>query len=554
MARDGSASQQLKPRAPAALLGLLTVLAYSAIAGFTLFNAQTFTAEIAALVRGWWYTTGAVTPYSAADTPHEMPLYFYELGYWQQLVGGGHITGRVLSIVLGAISGALLFVICRRLTANTLVALAATFIFLATPSTSFFFATATSAATVSTLFLAAVWLIVDSMGKPRAHVSAAFGLVCALLYFTRQDSILAIIVLIPLYIAAVGRDRALQAVSVVATIVVTAALLAVLLPAKFHVLALNLPVVGPMLGDAGLLGPDYTLLTRGTHGGGGLDAALDPVNLKGFVESFVLPNAGTIILSLALFAVAQGPLRVLWIAPLYFIWLALTQYVTFASAEGCESCMQQATPSFIGIGALAAALTLAMSGRWAKNRGFATSTVVIIGALAAVALNTLAPRFATHPATASFPRQMLDGLHSPPELAEIRALATWVASTLKTKEPVLVIQGLGGREVAALPFAVAATGHAMPGESLELKATRRTINQSLVGEMRQSVRSAVEAAGLWSDEIMHRWIEKDYNVILLQDDPSTAALKKEIETGFDRGLATRYRGASIVLYTRKPAP
>jgi hypothetical protein len=134
------------------------------------------------------------------------------------------------------------------------------------------------------------------------------------------------------------------------------------------------------------------------------------------------------------------------------------------------------------------------------------------------------------------------------------AITTWVASALKTKEPVLVIQGLGRREIAALPYAVAATGHAMPAESLELKATQRTINQSLVGEMRESVRMAVEADGLWSEDIMRRWIEKDYNLILLQDDASTAALKKEIEAGFDRGLATRYRGTSIVLYTRKPAP
>jgi hypothetical protein len=399
MARNRSASQQRKPQAPAAVLGMLTVAAYAAIATFTLFNAQTFAAETAALIRSWWYATGAVMPYSAADAPGEMPLYFYELGYWQLLAGAGHLTGRVLSIGLGAVSGALLFVICRRLTANTLVAFAATFIFLATPSTSFFFATATPAATASTLLLAAVWLIVDSMGKPRAHVSAAFGLVCGLLYFTRQESILAVVVLVPLYIAAVGRNRALQALCVLGVLALTAALLISVFPAKFQILALNLPIVGPMLGDAGVLGPDYTLVARGTHGGAGFDAAIDPVNLKGFFESFVLPNVGTILLSLGVFAVAQGPLRILWIAPLYFLWLALTNYLTFASAEGCEACMQPATPSFIAIGALAAALTLAMSGRWAKSRGLATGTVVIAGALIAVALNTLAPRLATHPAT-----------------------------------------------------------------------------------------------------------------------------------------------------------
>src|SRR5690349_7448239 len=142
MSEGGSASRELRRRAPIALLGLSAVAAYGVIAVFTLFNAQTFTAEVSALVRGWWYATGAAVPYGAADMPPDMPLYFYEVGYWQRLLGAGFLSSRLLSIALGAVSGILLFSICRRLTANTLVAAAAAFIFLATPSTSFYFATA----------------------------------------------------------------------------------------------------------------------------------------------------------------------------------------------------------------------------------------------------------------------------------------------------------------------------------------------------------------------------------------------------------------------------
>ena len=148
---------------------------------------------------------------------------------------------------------------------------------------------------------------------------------------------------------------------------------------------------------------------------------------------------------------------------------------------------------------------------------------------------------------------MLDGLTAAPELAEIPALTRWTAAQLKTKQPVLVIHGLGHNDVAALPYAVVAAGHAMPAESLDLIATERTINESLVGEMRESVRAAVEADGLWSEETMQRWIEKDYNVILLLDDAGTAALKKEIEARFDPAGATRYRGRNILLFTRKLA-
>jgi hypothetical protein len=553
MSEGGVTSQGFRRWAPAALLGFLAVATYAAIAVFTLFNAQTFPAEVSALVRGWWYASGAVTPYSAADTPAEMPLYFYQLGFWQQIAGPGHLSGRILSVILGAVSGVLLFSICRKLTANTAVAAAAAFIFLATPSTAFFFATATSAASVAALHLLAVWIIVRSMGRPHTAFSALMGLVCAALYFTRQEMILGVVVLIPLYIAAVGRDRARHGMIALGAFGAFTALMIAIFPGKFLELAFNLPMLGPILGEAGLLGADYTLVARGTHGPPGAGAALQAENLRGLFESFVLPNAGTLLLALGLFAAARGPLRLLWIAPLYFLWLAMTQYTNLSADGACDTCMHPATPTFIAIGALAAALTLATSGRWTKRHGLTQGSAVAIGAIAAVIINTIAPRLASHPAAHSFPRPMLDGVTAAPELSEIPVLTRWTASQLKTKQPVLVIHGLGRTDVAALPYAVAAAGHAMPAESLDLIATERTINQSLVGEMRESVRAAVEADGLWSEETMQRWIARDYNAILLQDDAGTAALKKDIQARFDQAAATRYRGRDILLFTRKPA-
>jgi len=555
MSEGRSASQELKRRAPAALLGLSAIALYGVITVFALFHGQTFAAEVSALVRGWWYALGLARPYAGTDLPTAMPLYFYEIGYWQRLVGQGHVAGRALSIVLGAASGVLLFSICRRLTANTAVAAAAVFIFLATPSTSYFFATATSAATVAVLHLLAVWIIVISMGRPRAYMSALMGLVCAALYFLRQDMALGVVVLIPLYIAAVGRGRALQALIVLGVLAVTAALVIAAFPAKFHLIALKLPLIGGALGDAGLLGPDYTLLSRGTHGPSGLGAALEISNLQGFLESFVLPNLGTIAFAVALFAAAAGPLKVLWIAPLYFLWLAFTHYVDFSAKALCETCMLPATPTFAAVGALAAALTLAMSGRMAKRSSLSAGTIVAGGAVIAVALNAFAPMLAAHPQAKSFPAPMLNGLNAPAELTYLPALTAWAAAEIKSKDSVLVLHGLGRTDVAALPYAVVAAGHRLAPVSLDLAEKRRTINQSLVGDMRESVRAAVEADGLWSEEILRRWIARDYNVILLQDDTSVnvAAIKKEIETRFDQTGQTRYRGSDILLFTRKPA-
>ncbi len=555
MAEGGFASQDLRRRAPAALLGVLAVAGYAFIAVFTLFHAQTFTAEVSALVRGWWYATGAVTPYAGADMPQDMPLYFYEVGFWQRLTGAGHLTGRLLSILLGAASGLLLFGVCRKLTGNTAVAAAAAFMFLATPATSFFFATATPAATLSLLHLIAIWLIVDGIGKPRAAASAVMGLVCAAIYFMRQDMLLSIVVLAPLYVLAVGRDRGLQAAIVLGALAVSAGVVLALFPARFHTFALDLPLIGAALGDADLLGPDYTLIARGTHGGGGFGAAFDSANLIGFLDSFLLPNLGTCLLAVALFVTARGPLRVLWIAPLYFFWLALAHYTAISAEAGCTTCMHPVTPAFAAVGALAAALTLATSGQWAKRHGVSPGTAIVAGALIAVALNTLAPRLASAPAARAFPGPLLDSVTPPPELSEIPALTRWLAGALKTKDPVLVIHGLGESDVAALPYAVTAAGHTLAPISLDLRATRRTINQSLVGDMRASVRDAVEDSGLWSGDTLRRWIERDYNVVVFQDDPApaVAAVRKSIEAAFDVASATRYRGHQIIVFTRKTA-
>lgn len=552
MAEGDSVSRTIRRRAPAALLGLAAVAAYGLVTVFTLFNGQTFTAEVSALVRSWWYSGGAISPYTATDATRAMPLYFYELGFWQQIGGAGHITGRVLSILLGAVSGLLLFDICRRLTANTAAAAAATFLFLATPTTAFFLASATPAATVAALHLIAILTIVASVGRPRAPFSFAMGVLCAALYLTSRGMIAGIVVLAPLYILAVGRDRILQTVSLLAGMGVVMAGAVLLLPPQFGPFALNLPFVGGILGDAGLLGPNYTLVARGTHGFDGAGTALSVVGLQQLLETFVLPNLGTLVLALVLFLVARGPLRFLWIVPLYFLWLA------FAYHMGLDGLGPLAvlgmTPVFAAIGALAAALALAMSAQWAKRNNLPPGGVLVAGAAIALALNAAAPILATTPMLKGFPRPLLDGLRNPPEIPQLPVLARWVSNQVPPRTPILVMHDLGPRDLPALAYAVALAGHPMPPQSLDLRSTRRTINESLEGAAREGVRAALEEEGLWSSDTLRRWIARDYNAILLQDgaDRQTAAVKQLIESHFDRSGATMYRGRPLLLYTRRP--
>src|SRR4051812_23801504 len=175
---------------PASLLLLATIAVYGAVAGKVLLHGQTFTEEVTALIKSWWYVSGVVRPYTATDATWTMPGYFYVLGAWQELAGIGPLGARALSIGLGVVNGVLLFLICRRLTANTVAAAAGVFIFLATPATVFYFASATPAALASVLHLAAIWLIVAHLGRPRLWATVAMALLCVAMVLVRQNMLL----------------------------------------------------------------------------------------------------------------------------------------------------------------------------------------------------------------------------------------------------------------------------------------------------------------------------------------------------------------------------
>ena len=379
-----AARPDLLPRA-VLLLGAIGV--FGAIAGLTLLKAPISAGEIAYLVKSLWYVGGQVAPYTTTDATGDMPLYFYQLGFWQQLENIGIVPARVLSMGFGVINGLLLFVICRRLTANTLAAAAAVFIFLGTPATAAFFATATPTATVSALHLAAVWVIVANMGRQRPVASVAMGVLCAALYFYRQDMALGIVVLVPLYIAAIGRKRAAHTLILIAAFAVVTAAVLFAFPDKLAHYALRLPVIAPLLERAGLLAPNFTLIDKGSTGV--LPTAFVPAYI---VDGFLLPYSGTLILALGLFILVGGPLRVLWIVPLYFFWLAAAHI--FGLREYCAGCIGAAAPYFSGIGALAAALSLAMLAHRARQNMIPAAPCILIGATLVVALNTFAPMLA----------------------------------------------------------------------------------------------------------------------------------------------------------------
>jgi hypothetical protein len=454
-----------------------------------------------------------------------------------------------MSVGFGVVSAALLFMICKRLTANTLAAAAGVFIYLASPATAFYFAQATPAATVAALHLAAVWLIVANLGKQRPWITVLMGLLCVALYFYKQSMILAVIVLAPLYIAAIGRKRGLHTAILIAVMAAATAGLVFSFPDKLGAYALRLPVIAPLLEQIGLLSPNFVLIDKGSTGAVTMAPAFGRFSPTDLLDTLLLPYSGTIILAVALLAVAGGGLRVLWIAPLYFLWLAAAHYV---GALGiCTRCVADHVPAFSAIGALAAALTLTMIAQRARRHGIPAGPPVLIGAVAAVALNAFAPHFALRDDARGFPIPLMS--HTS-ERADIDTMARWVAANAPPREPILVLHSQGKQKLAALPYTVFLANHMMPVQSLDPASTKRTLKTNLDAAARESVQAAIEEESLWTDETLMRWLARDYDVVLFQEDKTTdqRAQIAAIAARFDLAASTVFRGATIHLYKRKP--
>lgn len=544
------------PPAGLLLLGILAV--YAVLGGQTLLHGPSLPEEVSALIRGWWYAGAApgtaVQPYSAADATGSMPLYFYQLGFWQKLAGIGPLPGRLLSLAIGLLDGILLFLICKRLTANTVASAAAAFIFLATPATVFAFATATPAATIAFLHLAAVWLIVAHMGRPKAWASVAIGVLCAVLYFYRQDMILAVVVLLPLYVAAVGRaGRWQHAAIAVAALAVTAGSLLMLFPGKLADYALRLPVIYPLIERLGGIAPNFQLIDQGTSGANPMVFSLARIRFMDVVEGFVLPYSGTILAALAVLVLAGHGLRILWIPALYFLWLAAAH--TLGAPGFCTGCATSYAPAYIGIGALSAGLAFALLARHAKGWGVPAPVAIISAATLAVGLNMFMPALAKTPPYHMYPAQLMGETASVDERADTVALARWIAGRTERSEAILAIHSLGRKHLPALPWAIFLSGHLMPVQSFDPPATRRILSPRLTGQQKERVQAALEAESLWTDETLRRWVERDYDLILFQHDYSLnqAALLGAITARFDLVGATRYQDQDISLYKRKAA-
>jgi hypothetical protein len=515
---------------PAGFVLLAGLAAYAAVASNAVANARLEFEEIGYLIKAWWYVTGALMPFSAADAAPTMPLFPYGLGALQTQIGLSATAARIAMVVLGLLNAVLLFSLCRKLTANSLASAAAVLLFIGTPATSYSFTVVSPVALVSLMHLIALWLLVLSVGRPKMWRSVVMGAVLAAIVLMNFDMALPVLFLIGLFMAAAGSARWVHGAVVIAVIAAIFGLLGFMLPDQFTAYLLNQPLVRDLMG-LGTASSQFSIIRIAE------DA----------FEGVLLPYGGTIMLCLLLFALTlRGP-RVFWLVPIYFVFSIVALAVVHA--PGCDVCLAMAPSQVTSVGALGAAMTLAFLARLARQQNLAGAPLIIGGVFLALALNTFAPVLATREALHTFPAEMLKQPRPGAEQDDIAALMRFIGQNVPAgAEPVLLMHRL-----PALPYAVHMAGRRFAAVGINPVASMRGLPATLSGARRESALAALERTGGWSAETLRRWIERDYDLVIWQDgavamDAMIAAL---LQTGFETAGTTEYRGAKLTLYKRK---
>jgi hypothetical protein len=509
-------------------------------------NARLTTEEAGGLIRALWYASGAVRPFSSADAANAMPLYPYLVGLWQSAFGADPLVARQLSIILTVVDAALLFTICRRLTANTQVAAAAVFLFLVTPAAAYFHATAVPVAALTLLHLTAILAIVHSLGRPRLWLSAALGLCFAGMILIDRDALASVLFLGPLFIVAVGRRRAPQAAVLMVVFGGVIGATAALFGERWLDVLRWGPVMAPIWQAVGLAPRAFALIEANTREGAAAAISV-PRNLTSIIiDSIVLPYGAAICGALLLFAVSGRALRVLWAVPLYVLWLIGARVISVLSGRG-EDLIQFAAGD-LAIAALGCALTLAMIWKAARDSGLTGSVIVIGGALLITAANTFAPALATAPDRQFFPAPMLKYPGPQAEALDLRKLEDFIAKNTVAGDALLILHDL-----PAAPLAATLAGRRISAQSIAPISAYRTLKAGLAGPEREATLAAIEGQGFWTDETMTRWIERDYDAILVEDGLKISGREK-IDAGlnsFERIGAISVAGRQLTLYKRK---
>ncbi len=521
---------------PAIILLIAGLGAYAAVASNAIMNGHLDFEEVGFVIKSWWYITGAVEPFGNGDTATMLPGYAYALGALQKFVGLSIVNARIAMVVLGVINGGLLFYLCRKLTANTLAAAAATFIYLGTPAVSYSFSTASPNAFVAFVFLLGIWLLMLSLGRSKPPFTVLMGLVLAVLVLTSSSMWIAAALLAILLVAAVGRAHLMHAAILIATTTALIAGAIYTLPEPFTAYLLHQPpaaFVMNLLGTPPVGAPVWAEWSM-------MRLAQDAI------DGVLFPYSGLIFMCVLMFGLTLSGPYILWVIP-YYLAFALIGIVVLRT-PGCETCATTTSTQVIALGGFATAVALAFLSRWRRQNQGARSPLMISVATIALALNCFAPALAMQDSMRFFPVEMFKQPRPAAEMQDVTALMRVIGENIPGNETVLLLHKLPG-----LPYAMHMAGRRFAAVSINPMAELRSVPANLTGAQREATLAMLERNGNWSSETLRRWIERDYDMVVLQEGllALDEATSTALNTSFEVITTTDFRGAKLIIYKRK---
>lgn len=224
-----------------AAFGLLSV--YFLQAFYHIYFSRSHTDESYVLINSWWYVSGVIQPYGPEDRAWYMPVMYYFYGLWQKIFGIGHVSARMGNAMLGLACLGLMTSLGRNLSERKEHALWPMAIFALTPMAILYFAIAGPYSLV-TMFLLLCLLLLTRQNEFRWWItSLGVGVTFYLIHFTRPQMIFSV-PLLSLYQGLTAENRKIRRVTLSLAAAFTLGWITLsAFPKKLAYYALQIPVV-----------------------------------------------------------------------------------------------------------------------------------------------------------------------------------------------------------------------------------------------------------------------------------------------------------------------
>ena len=469
---------------------------------YNVFTLDTWMDEGKYLMKGYWYVTGQLTPYSTVDPTFYTPLSFYPVGMMERLFGSGYLAGRILMAAFGVACLVLVYLTGARIGGSRLAGVAATALVAGYPVTLTYFATATPFAMVSCLSVLLVYLLLTV--KSRRLAFASSGVILWALLFTRPD-------MLPFAMVPAGwalliePNRKLECLAIAAlTCLISSAVTLWAFGPGLVDVVLDVPGIAQIAAAMGVAPAPISGILPFTV------SPLDPVLRPGeipvyFYVYFIRPYRWLVLITLAMIAARiisasrdPGERRIepIDLILAYFWITAILHYLL--SIHYCVNCIIPYTNFFLPLGALATAGLLREISRRTQD-----------GKPVYAALGAVFVAAAIIQAFPSFPTLLR------PQSGKVQTTAVELSTKLRPNLPatgrVLVLC-----ESVEAAQAVWLAGGVIEPRSLYLPTNFREPKPGVTQDERDKINSVIWEAGFWSEDTMRRALPRDYRTLLVE--------------------------------------